>query len=290
MARPLCSAPPGAAPRSYPHTSGYEPHDGRARWRLQLLNASWRAGGPSPRVRTDRMTAPIATLSTGSMSSGSALMGGGRGCGKRTASSSSSGGRPWGRSHARLPSGCDWPLGGWRVELAAGCRTNRASEALREHRRLHDKRRLGGPTKPYNLPEIPPGKVNLTDPDSRRMKGNRRYIQGYNAQAVASVTDKPMVAVADAQYWNEQHMDDLTGQHGSRADSARLSQTRRRATRLDGCQVLAHAPRPGDRPRARDVPKTPCFHRTGLRSHQTQPQDQPLQTTAAGRQSGGSGD
>jgi hypothetical protein len=91
--------------------------------------------------------------------------------------------------------------------------------------------------------------VNLTDPDSRRMKGNRRYIQGYNAQAVvneqqiviaaeistnpadfshlrpmietalheleqADVTDKPTAAVADAQYWNEQHMDDVTGQHG----------------------------------------------------------------------------
>jgi hypothetical protein len=28
--------------------------------------------------------------------------------------------------------------------------------------------------------------VNVTDPDSRRMKGNRRYIQGYNAQAVVN--------------------------------------------------------------------------------------------------------
>jgi DDE family transposase len=91
--------------------------------------------------------------------------------------------------------------------------------------------------------------VNLTDPDSRRMKGNRRYIQGYNAQGVvnepqiviaaeistnpadfshlrsmietaldeleqAGVTEKPTVAVADAQYWNEQHMDAVTGQHG----------------------------------------------------------------------------
>ena len=81
------------------------------------------------------------------------------------------------------------------------------------------------------------------------MKGNRRYIQGYNAQAVvneqqivlaaeistaagdfshlrpmietalhelqdAGVTDKPTVAVADAQYWNEQHMDHVIGEHG----------------------------------------------------------------------------
>ena len=26
----------------------------------------------------------------------------------------------------------------------------------------------------------------MTDPDSRRMKGNRRHIQGYNAQAVVN--------------------------------------------------------------------------------------------------------
>ena len=133
-------------------------------------------------------------------------------------------------------------------ELAAECRGNRAYEAVREHRRLHDKRRLGGPTKPYEPPEVPSGEVNLTDPDSRRMKGNRRYIQGYNAQAVvneqqivlaaeistaapdfphlrpmieaalreleqAGVSEKPQVAVADAAYWNEQHMDQVIGEH-----------------------------------------------------------------------------
>jgi hypothetical protein len=134
-------------------------------------------------------------------------------------------------------------------ELAAECRGNRAYEADREHRRVHEKRRLGGPAKPYAPPESPQGEVNVTDPDSRRMKGNRRYIQGYNAQAVvneqqvvlaaeistaaadfshlrlmieaalaeleqAGAADKPMVAVADAQYWNEQHMDHVTSQHG----------------------------------------------------------------------------
>ena len=83
------------------------------------------------------------------------------------------------------------------------------------------------------------------------MMGTRRYIQGYNAQAVvneqqiviaaevtgeagdfshlrpmvsaalreledACVTDKPEVAVADAGYWNEQHMDDVVAEHGVR--------------------------------------------------------------------------
>jgi transposase len=134
-------------------------------------------------------------------------------------------------------------------ELAAECRGNRAYEADREHRRVHEKRRLGGPVKPYAPPEGPQGEVNVTDPDSRRMKGNRRYIQGYNAQAAvneqqvvlaaeistaaadfshlrlmieaalaeleqAGAADKPTVAVADAQYWNEQHMDHVTSQHG----------------------------------------------------------------------------
>ena len=59
----------------------------------------------------------------------------------------------------------------------------------------HDKRRLGGPTKPYTPPVIPAGEVNVTDPDSRRMKGNRRYIQGYNAQAV--VNEQQIVIAAE---------------------------------------------------------------------------------------------
>ena len=150
------------------------------------------------------------------------------------------------RSRAeRLRLGARW----LEDELAAECRGNRAYEEMREHRRLYDKRRLGGPTKPYERPEVPQGEVNLTDPDSRRMKGNRRYIQGYNAQTVvteqqiviaaeistnapdfsnlrpmvetalgeleqAGVSDKPEVVVADAGYWNEQHIDHLVGEHG----------------------------------------------------------------------------
>jgi hypothetical protein len=37
--------------------------------------------------------------------------------------------------------------------------------------------------------------VNLADPDSRRMKGNRRYSQGYDAQAV--VNEQPIVLAAE---------------------------------------------------------------------------------------------
>ncbi len=134
-------------------------------------------------------------------------------------------------------------------DLASEHRGNRAYEDLKEHLRATNKRKVGGPTKPYTPPGIPAGEVNVTDPDSRRMKGNRRYIQGYNAQAVvteqqiviaaeittspndfqqlapmidtalheldqAGADTRPSVVVADAQYWNEQDMDHLTADHG----------------------------------------------------------------------------
>jgi hypothetical protein len=89
---------------------------------------------------------------------------------------------------------------------------------------------------------MPEGVVSVTEPDTQRMKANLGYVQGYNAQAVvdegqiviaaeitntpadfssldpmltaalgeleqASVTGRPQVALA--QYWNEQHMDEV---------------------------------------------------------------------------------
>ena len=51
---------------------------------------------------------------------------------------------------------------------------------------MKDGRRFGGPPKPYQPPAIPEGKINVTDPDSRVVKGLRGFIQGYNAQAVAN--------------------------------------------------------------------------------------------------------
>ena len=109
---------------------------------------------------------------------------------------------------------------------------------------MKDGRRFGGPPKPYQPPEVPDGKVNVTDPDSKRMKANDGYVQGYNAQAVvdegqivlaaeitnstvdwsqldpmitatiaelerAGVSGRPETALADTQYWNEQHMDEV---------------------------------------------------------------------------------
>jgi hypothetical protein len=47
-------------------------------------------------------------------------------------------------------------------------------------------RRFGSPPKPYQPPEQPTGKINVTDPDSRKLKTPRGYLQGYNAPAVWS--------------------------------------------------------------------------------------------------------
>jgi hypothetical protein len=91
---------------------------------------------------------------------------------------------------------------------------------------------------------VPEGVVSVSDPDSQRMKANLGYVQGYNAQAVVDegqivlaaeitntpgdfsnldpmicatlaelervgIAERPQVALADAQYWNEQHMDEV---------------------------------------------------------------------------------
>ena len=91
--------------------------------------------------------------------------------------------------------------------------------------------------------------MSVSDPDSQKMKARNGYVQGYNAQAVvdegqivvaaeitntpgdfsnldpmidaalseldrAGVTQRPEVALADAGYWNEQHMDEvIANQH-----------------------------------------------------------------------------
>ena len=221
----------------------------------------------------------------GSIRSGSSLgrRAGRGGCGKRAANWSGSGGQTAGPIPRSRPSGCVIAARQFEENLAAELRGNRAYEASREQRR--GTRRIGGPPKPYTPPEIPQGEVNVTDPDSRRMKGNRRYIQGYNAQAVvneqqivlaaeistaagdfshlrpmieaalgeleqAGVTERPTVALADAQYWNEQHMDDVTAGHGIQVlippDSGKRKGER---PRLDRRPLLVHAA--GARDRAR---------------------------------------
>src|SRR5215208_2769389 len=109
---------------------------------------------------------------------------------------------------------------------------------------MRDGQRPGGRADPYRPPELPAGKVNTTDPDSRSIPIGFGFVQGYNAQAAvneqqivlaAEITNnstdfsqldpmvtatlaeleragsdqRPETVAADAGSWNEQHMDDV---------------------------------------------------------------------------------
>jgi transposase len=124
-------------------------------------------------------------------------------------------------------------------------RANEAYEHYRATARDRLGRRVAGRTEPYRPPELPAGKVNLTDPDSRSIPVGFGFVQGYNAQAAVNeqqivvaaeitnsssdfsqldpmvtatlgelervgVGELPQAVVADAGYWNEQHMDEVT--------------------------------------------------------------------------------
>ena len=61
---------------------------------------------------------------------------------------------------------------------------NAAYEDYRRDGRMKNGRRLGAhsPPKPYQPPERPEGKINLSDLDSRNVKTPRGWVQGYNAR------------------------------------------------------------------------------------------------------------
>jgi transposase len=126
------------------------------------------------------------------------------------------------------------------------CRANADYETYRARGRMRDGRRFGRPPNPYQPPETPAGKINVTDPDSRNVKTSRGWVQGYNAQAVcteqqiviaaevtvdspdfghlgpmvsatstelatAGITSTPEVVLADAGYWHQAQMESITG-------------------------------------------------------------------------------
>jgi hypothetical protein len=129
-------------------------------------------------------------------------------------------------------------------ELGAERSGNEAYERYRVHGRTKDGRRLPSPPKPYLPPEVPAGKVNITDPDSKLIPDGLFFVQGYNAQAAvneqqivlaaeitnsstdfsqlapmvdamfeemrrAGIEQLPEMIAADAGYWNEQHIDEV---------------------------------------------------------------------------------
>ena len=72
---------------------------------------------------------------------------------------------------------------------------NQAYEDYRATGRDKQGRRFGRPPNPWVAPEVPEGVVNVSDPDSQRMKANLGYVQGYNAQAV--VDERQIVLAAE---------------------------------------------------------------------------------------------
>jgi transposase len=130
------------------------------------------------------------------------------------------------------------------AERDARVAANRAYEDYRAVGRDKTGRRFGRGPNPWVAPDVPEGVVSVSDPDSQRMKANLGYVQGYNAQAVVDqsqivlaaeitntpgdfsnldpmvtatlnelervgVDERPQVALADAQYWNDQQMDEV---------------------------------------------------------------------------------
>ena len=66
------------------------------------------------------------------------------------------------------------------------CQANAAYEAYRARGVDKNGKRFGRPPKPFEPPSTPAGKINLSDLDSRNVKTSRGWVQGYNAQAVAT--------------------------------------------------------------------------------------------------------
>jgi hypothetical protein len=74
----------------------------------------------------------------------------------------------------------------------------RASEAYEHYRATaRDRlgRRPGGRAQRYRPPQLPAGKVNVTDPDSRSIPVGFGFVQGYNAQA--AVSEQQIVLAAE---------------------------------------------------------------------------------------------
>ena len=130
------------------------------------------------------------------------------------------------------------------LDLDVERRANEAYEHYRATARDRLGRRPGGRAEPYRPPEVPAGKVNTTDPDSRPIPIGFGFVRGYNAQAAvneqqivlaaeitnsstdfsqldpmvtatlgelerARIDQLPEAVAADAGYWNEQHMDEV---------------------------------------------------------------------------------
>ena len=80
-------------------------------------------------------------------------------------------------------------------DLDAQLAGNRAYERTRATGRDTKGRHLGRRPNAWVAPTVPDAMVSVTDPDSRHIKANDTYVQGYNAQAV--VDERPIVLAAE---------------------------------------------------------------------------------------------
>src|SRR5215217_1022028 len=81
------------------------------------------------------------------------------------------------------------------ADLEVERRANEAYEHYRATARDRLGRRPGGRAQRYRPPQLPAGKVNLTDPDSRSIPIGFGFVQGYNAQA--EVSEQQIVLAAE---------------------------------------------------------------------------------------------
>lgn len=78
-----------------------------------------------------------------------------------------------------------------RARLAADHRTE--VKAHRDYDEKRSARPRGRPPKPAEPPAEPTGEINLTDPDSKKMRSPHGFLQGYNAQAL---TNEAQIVIA----------------------------------------------------------------------------------------------
>ena len=187
------------------------------------------------------------------------------------------------------------PIPGDRAErLFEACRrleqeldADRAANAAYEHWRAHgvaadgSRRMAPGMLKPFELPELPTGLMNVTDPDSRVVRTQGQpAMQGYNAQlavndrqviVAAEITTEspdfghlepmvratqrelaalglgdPDVVLADAGYWHQRQMQQIASEGIPVLVPPDAGLRTRRAAGLDRRHVRVHAPRARD--------------------------------------------
>ena len=170
------------------------------------------------------------------------------------------------------------PSAAWRRSSGPRCAPTAAYEAYRARGRMKDGRRFGRPPDPYQPPATPEGRINVTDPDSRVVKGLRGFLQGYNAQAVtnehqvviaaeietvgadfghlepmldaaqrelaaAGIDEPPEVVLADAGYWHgEQMQRDRRSRHRGADPARHQPPPNARGADWDGGLYDVHAP------------------------------------------------